>query len=154
MAINKIMRAAIYDKYQGHCAYCGKAITHAQMQVDLKTPRYHWDDGNWPGSADDIDNLMPACAHCNHYKGCFELDSFRTNLLQLDLTLSRTHKIRVAMGYGIVTLQRWDGLFFFEKNYTQSADYPIGTDGICGSCKGTDGDCALCETIGKVTPVL
>ena len=51
MAISKTKRALIYDKYEGHCAYCGKAIAPAQMQVDHKTPRYHWDDGNWPGSA-------------------------------------------------------------------------------------------------------
>jgi len=115
MAISKFKRAAVYDKYAGHCAYCGKSITPAQMQVDHKTPRYHWDSGNWPGSADDIENLMPSCAHCNHYKGGFELESFRTNLLQLELTLSRTHKIRVAQGFGIVQLRAWDGVFYFEK---------------------------------------
>ena len=115
MAISKTKRALIYDKYEGHCAYCGKAIAPAQMQVDHKTPRYHWDDGNWPGSADDIDNLMPSCAHCNHYKGGFELDSFRHNVAVLDLILSKTHKIRVAQGFGVVTLKRWDGVFHFEK---------------------------------------
>jgi phosphoribosyl 1,2-cyclic phosphodiesterase len=34
------------------------------------------------------------------------------------------------------------------------AKYPSGTDGVCGSCKGKDEDCALCETTGKVTLVL
>ena len=34
------------------------------------------------------------------------------------------------------------------------AKYPIGTDGVCGSCNGKDEDCALCETTGKVTLVL
>lgn len=115
MAISKLKRAAVYDKYEGHCAYCGREITIKQMQVDHKTPRYHWDDGNWPDSADDIDNLMPSCAHCNHYKGGFELDSFRRNVAALDLTLSKTHKIRVAQGFGIVTLRPWDGVFYFEK---------------------------------------
>ncbi len=109
MVVMKINRVAVYGKYNGHCAYCGREITQKQMQVDHIIPHYR--TGN-----NDLENLHPACAHCNHYKGGFELEQFRTHLMQLDLRLSEVHKIRVAMGFGIVAIRPWDGVFFFERS--------------------------------------
>ena len=34
MAINKKTREAVYQKYGGRCAYCGRAIAYKDMQVD------------------------------------------------------------------------------------------------------------------------
>ena len=34
MAINKKIREAVYKKYGGRCAYCGRAIAYKDMQVD------------------------------------------------------------------------------------------------------------------------
>ena len=36
--LNKSERLAVYDKTNGHCAYCGKEITLQQMQVDHVVP--------------------------------------------------------------------------------------------------------------------
>lgn len=113
MAISKLKRAAVYDKYEGHCAYCGREITIKQMQVDHRVPKFHFIDQD--DLRDDIENLEPSCAHCNHYKGGFELDEFRRLLKQLHKALSKVHKNRVAQGFGIVTLRPWDGVFYFEK---------------------------------------
>ena len=30
----KINRRAVYEKYDGHCAYCGRAMEFGKMQVD------------------------------------------------------------------------------------------------------------------------
>lgn len=32
--INKEIRNLVYEKYKGHCAYCGKPIDYKDMQVD------------------------------------------------------------------------------------------------------------------------
>jgi hypothetical protein len=42
----KINRLEVYNKCNGHCAYCGKDITLKQMQVDHKEPifRNYTDD--------------------------------------------------------------------------------------------------------------
>ena len=42
--ISKKMREAVYDKYNGHCAYCGKKIEYKEMQVDHLIPvqRERW----------------------------------------------------------------------------------------------------------------
>lgn len=106
--MRKINRQAVFDKFGGHCAYCGRDIGIKQMQVDHIAPKYRTFDNG-------IENLNPSCAYCNHYKGGFEIESFRQNLMQLDLTLAKTHKVRVAEGYGIVTIKPWDGVFYFEK---------------------------------------
>ena len=36
----KIDRQKVYDKYNGHCAYCGKAITIKDMTVTIKQKDY------------------------------------------------------------------------------------------------------------------
>ena len=38
MAISKKTREAVYAKYDGHCAYCGRAIAYRDMQVDHFLP--------------------------------------------------------------------------------------------------------------------
>ena len=35
----KIDRQKVYDKYNGHCAYCGKPITIKDNQVDHILPK-------------------------------------------------------------------------------------------------------------------
>lgn len=44
MAINKKIREVVYNKYNGHCAYCGKKIAYKDMQVDHFKPQRAWDD--------------------------------------------------------------------------------------------------------------
>ena len=56
MAINKKTREAVYRKYGGRCAYCGRAIAYKDMQVDHFRPLRVWDEVD--GAADDISNLM------------------------------------------------------------------------------------------------
>lgn len=115
MAISKLKRAAVYDKYEGHCAYCGREITIKQMQVDHRVPKFSFEMRDDIDMPDHITNLEPSCAHCNHYKGGFEIEEFRRLLMQLHKALSKVHKNRVAQGFGIVTLIPWDGVFYFEK---------------------------------------
>lgn len=117
MAINKKKRAMVHAKYGGHCAYCGTDIILKKMEVDHRNPKFHWEPGpqQWPGSADDLDNLEPSCHFCNHYKGAYEFEQFRENLIQLERILNETHKIKVAKSFGIVQVSKWDGVFFFER---------------------------------------
>lgn len=75
MAISKSKREAVYRKYDGHCAYCGREIAYKDMQVDHFQPLRAW--GIEDTGADDLDNLMPACRMCNHYKRANSLETFR-----------------------------------------------------------------------------
>lgn len=105
----KIDRQKVYEKYNGHCAYCGKAITIEQMQVDHALARRN-------GGTDDISNLMPSCRLCNHYKRAADIQSFRNFLLGgLIDRLMKIYIFRVALNYGMITINGWDKKFYFEK---------------------------------------
>ena len=105
----KIDRQKVYEKYDGHCAYCGKAITIKNMQVDHILPKRN-------GGTDDIDNLNPSCRLCNHYKRAADIEIFRNDLLGgLIKRLMKIYIFRVALDYGMITINGWNKKFYFEK---------------------------------------
>ena len=57
-------RIALFDKTHGHCAYCGCELRFADMQVDHVVPINGWGEQG----SDSLDNMLPACRSCNHYK--------------------------------------------------------------------------------------
>lgn len=115
LAISGKVRDAVYQKYDGHCAYCGRVIERGRMQVDHMVPQYHWAYGLLEGNSNDFHNLMPACSYCNHYKGGYEIEEFRRLLKNLHKQIEKLHKNRVAYGFGIINIKPWDGIFFYEK---------------------------------------
>ena len=111
----KIDRQKVYDNYNGHCAYCGKAITIKDMQVDHILPKRN-------GGTDDIDNLNPSCRLCNHYKRAADIETFRNVLLgELIKKLMKIYIFRVALDYGIISINGWDKKFYFEKTDIKSS---------------------------------
>ena len=124
--IPKAMRIKVYDKYDGHCAYCGKELKMKDMQVDHLTPIAHSCYGNVDyamkarkmfddGSINEIDNLMPSCRACNYYKDTATLEKFRERILtELEHTCRSTFQTRLAMQYGMIEYKPWNGKFYFE----------------------------------------
>jgi 5-methylcytosine-specific restriction endonuclease McrA len=118
----KHSRQEIHDKYDGHCAYCGKKITLKQMQVDHLIPKSQehymvYDTGNWvevQQIMESYDNLMPSCRRCNHYKRAHTLHNFRVMMKSLHERIKKIYIVKVAIDYGIVTFNEWDEMFYFE----------------------------------------
>jgi hypothetical protein len=68
------------------------------------------------GGTDDIENLIPTCRLCNHYKRGNDLDSFRNWLLGgLIDRIRKIYIVRVAEKYGMITFHKWNKEFYFEK---------------------------------------
>lgn len=80
MAISKSKREAVYRKYDGHCAYCGRKIAHKDMQVDhflplrargIEAAKHAWAKGLEPSqyiealSAADVAPVV-RCKDCTH----------------------------------------------------------------------------------------
>lgn len=121
-------RKAVYDKFNGHCAYCGKKITLIEMQIDHIYPKRaknimqegyttnEWAK-DWPksGNINGFDNLNPACRRCNHYKRDYFLEGFRRLMLTLHERIEKQYINKVAIDYGIITVEPWDGKFYFER---------------------------------------
>lgn len=120
--MGKINRQEVYDKCNGHCAYCGDEITIKQMQVDHVEPlfRDHTDKQlEWykrERGTDEIDNLLPTCARCNRWKSTFTLEDFR-NVVKTSINrLERdTPNFRLARDFGLIDVKDIPVVFYFER---------------------------------------
>ena len=123
MAINKSVRERVYQKFDGRCAYCGKAIAYQQMQVDHYYPqckaRFYVRRFGIDVHAEE--NLMPTCRRCNHYKRAATPRQFKTLMKTLHERLEAIYILKVAVDFGMATIQPFDGLFYFEKLKAQEA---------------------------------
>ena len=116
--IKKAVRERVFNKYDRHCAYCGKVIAYRDMQVDHLIPIRQAEDGtaDW----DDVENennYMPSCRRCNHYKRGNSLEVFRQMIKEIPYKLYRDNYIfEVGRDFGIICAD-FDAeiQFYFEK---------------------------------------
>ncbi len=109
------LRELVYNKYGGHCAYCGCELDMKDMQVDHINSKHN---ARCKGQEVDngIDNLNPSCRQCNYYKGGSNLEGFRKKIAKtLSHSCIDTFQARLAMKYGIIQYFEWDKKFYFEK---------------------------------------
>ena len=119
--VKKINREEIYNKCNGHCAYCGVEITIKQMQVDHIEPHWHTltetqaQKSKIKKGSHEIENLNPSCSRCNKWKSTYSLESFR-NVIETSLVrLERdTPNFRLARDYGLLTETPKRIKFYFE----------------------------------------
>lgn len=114
--ISKEDRKKVYEKCNGHCAYCGCEITLKAMQVDHLIPMEFYDIYKAQGiDLDTFDNYMPSCRPCNHYKNTFTLETFRSMLeRQPEILLRDSATYRTAVRFGTVTPTPHKITFYFE----------------------------------------
>jgi len=103
-----IDRKKVYEKYKSCCAYCGQLMRFSDMQVDHIVSKRN-------GGTDEFENLNPSCRLCNHYKRADSLEGFRFMMSYLHERIAKIYIVRVALKYGMLTLQPFDGKFYFEK---------------------------------------
>ena len=123
MAFSKAVRQAVYEKFGGRCAYCGRKIEYRDMQVDHFLPLRAW--GIDDAGSDDFTNLMPSCRMCNHYKRANKLEIFRRYIQEIPRKLRQNYIYKVGVVYGNVIENEKPIEFFFEKE---------GSDNGCPNC--------------------
>lgn len=107
--LTKAERRAVYDKTRGRCAYCGCNLKYEEMQADHLIPLHI-------GGADTVDNMLPACRSCNHYKSTYTLEKFREQLERMPSVLERDCvTYRIAARFGLVVPVRQKVSFYFEE---------------------------------------
>lgn len=110
--LTKAERLTVYDKCGGHCAYCGCDLAYEDMQVDHIVPINGWSKQG----PDTLDNMLPACRRCNHYKSRSTLEGFRQMLEAQPAVLMRDSvTYQIAVRYGLVTPTPHKVVFYFEK---------------------------------------
>lgn len=116
--ISKSVRKLVYQKCNGHCAYCGCEITEKGFNVDhLHCLRNYEYTEEFTGiDVHDIGNLMPSCGSCNRYKATMDLEAFRKQLQKIPDRLKRdVCTYSIAVRFGIVQENREPIKFYFEK---------------------------------------
>jgi 5-methylcytosine-specific restriction endonuclease McrA len=118
----KINRQEIYNKCNGHCAYCGKEITIKQMQIDHIEPHWHTmtkeeaQRFNIKKGSHEMNNLNPSCARCNKWKSTYSLEQFRGVVQRsIDRMERDTPNFRLAKDYGLITITNQPVVFYFER---------------------------------------
>ncbi len=128
-------RQEVFDKYGGRCSYCGCELD-STWQVDHAVAKRIWiyTHATMEG-VNDMINLMPSCAVCNHYKRSKQIENmgelligFRDYMLKFHVRLKRYPKNtrssesakkkvymqRIADRYGITIDKPFNGVFYFE----------------------------------------
>ncbi len=103
--IPKSVRKLVYQKYNGHCAYCGCEIPEKGFNVDhLHCLKHYEYTEEFTGiDVHDIKNLMPSCGSCNRYKSTMDLEDFRKQLQKIPDRLKRdVCTYNIALRYGMV----------------------------------------------------
>lgn len=113
MFFPKATRQDVYQKYGGHCAYCGKLIDYKDMQIDHFKPLHGWDSPHEDLNA--FSNLMPSCRMCNHYKRANSLETFRRYIEEIPKKLRENYIYKVGVAYGEVIENKHEVKFYFER---------------------------------------
>lgn len=102
-------RRRIYNKTNGHCAYCGCNLRFEQMTADHIKPIAN-------GGADIENNMLPACRSCNHRKGTSSVESFREQVERFLDVLNRDNvTYKNAVRFGLIVPNPHKVKFYFEK---------------------------------------
>jgi 5-methylcytosine-specific restriction endonuclease McrA len=120
--IPKKVRIEVYNKYDGHCAYCGKEIEYKDMQLDHLIPRQRERFKKYTEEEIEcFENYMPACRRCNHYKRAHSLEVFRQMIAEIPKKLYRDNYIyKVGQDYKIVSaIEEPEIIFYFEKRQSK-----------------------------------
>lgn len=107
--LSKSERMQVYEKCNGHCAYCGCELEYKNMQVDHVEPIRH-------GGKDELENMLPACRSCNHYKSMMDIETFRIMVEKMPDTLMRDSvTYKNAVRFGLVIQNKSPVQFYYEK---------------------------------------
>lgn len=78
-------RIKVWEKYDHHCAYCGREIKFEDMQIDHFVPKNRGCYSRWSDKEgkyivshgeDSMENYMPSCRACNFRKRDMSIGNF------------------------------------------------------------------------------
>ena len=122
--ISNIIKLKVFNKYDCHCAYCGRILTFKKMQIDHIFPKehfQHWKENfKLDFNMNDLENLNPSCKYCNIDKNASPLEEWRDFLK--NRYNKRFERVYKSKGKGMtfeamlqLEVPEWDGLFYFER---------------------------------------
>lgn len=115
--MKKEHRLVVYQKYGGHCAYCGKAIEYKDMQVDHISARYRMElEGKRKDEINTLENYNPSCRMCNFRKGAMTIEQFRVEIARQAAREMERFQSKMSAIYGLIEYHpEHEVEFYFEK---------------------------------------
>lgn len=116
------LKAMLYNKTNGCCAYCGCELYDGNFQIDHIIPKrrgssseYHTNYNKERGS-DNESNLFACCGSCNSSKSDLNLEDFRERVLDRIKRLNDySTEYKIAKRFGLVKETDIPIIFYFEK---------------------------------------
>lgn len=110
----KIDREKVFNKFAGHCSYCGCKIELKKFQVDHFWPQFlkHLEPGQ---DNNRFENLMPSCAKCNNFKTGMRPEVFRQELSKQVERLKKNAQFNRALRFKQIEIWEKPIIFYFEK---------------------------------------
>jgi len=120
-------RKIIFNKYDGHCAYCGDLLQKGwhvdevspvkrNHKYDKSKQKFVWDGTYQHPERLNIDNQMPSCPSCNINKHSGTLEDFRNLISGFMKHLNEVNtQYKIAKRYGLVKEEVKPVVFYFEK---------------------------------------
>lgn len=120
MRLSREQRKAVYAMFGGRCAYCGADLGE-RWHADHLAPIFRdWDSPPARAGADELENLVPACAPCNIDKSTFSIAEWRAKLERSTAVLARNQPTyRHAKRFGLVQETGARVVFYFETKKEQ-----------------------------------
>lgn len=154
-------RELIFNKTNGHCYYCGGALSKG-WHVDHFHPlrripqveRNEWDKITSVKYTDEVcenpehdcfDNKVPSCPRCNRRKDVFTIEQFREEIAaQVERLQRDSNQFRLAADFGLIGITNSPVVFYFEtimdtetKDQQDAAASDVEAIVICRFCKNT-----------------
>lgn len=110
----KIDRTAVYNKCNGHCAYCGSVLEFKKMQIDHYWPKQlqHWEPPEV--DIDRFENLYPACQKCNIHKHGMQPETWRKELQRQISMLRKNAQFDRVLRFKQIQITEKPIVFYFE----------------------------------------
>lgn len=118
--MNKPLRQRVLEKYDKHCAYCGKKLRLNNMQMDHVIPKRRFKSLahtiGFEYGVNDFRNLNPSCKVCNRFKGVWTVEEFRSELNeQVDRARKYSINFRMSLKFGLIEIKNKPVVFYFEE---------------------------------------
>lgn len=108
MKFARAIRREVFQKYDGHCAYCGQPLMLDSFQIDHIQP--------FPINHRS-ENLNPSCRICNFFKSNLSLENFRQRVLFLVFKARfQTPHLRLLIQFELLQFNTRSVVFYFEKS--------------------------------------
>ena len=118
--MTKQKRLEIFNKYDGHCAYCGCQLKDG-WHIDHINPQSKVIFVKDKEVNNSIDNLMPSCPSCNINKRERDIEQFRQFIYDMRQSLKiRNVNYQVCLKYGIIEETDKEIKFYFEQKKENS----------------------------------